>query len=299
MDRLLRKLSDSSADAVELAKSVVDSGIQSVSGLLGGVRVFSSLTAMSPDEIERDETHYVLVPIESEDAKHAIYTKRVLPPDIGVTNSLPKVRIFHLPDRSGQELIEHQLVSEHVDGNLAKAGESEFADVLDRFAEQIDRESNRVTGGLLLIGGAVAFLNPLVGLGIAAKSLLPSLGAKATQAGVDFVGGKFRKRSHEQAKLKLEKEAGKKLRKGKVEIFENPLIRSLEAVVTNPSDSYDPFLDRRNWVDEFDSHQYYTITIEAIREVYADAQQERGKRPALNELHLRWVEYLGAQAESC
>ena len=52
-----------------------------------------------------------------EEGAFAVYTKRVLPPDTGPTNSLPKARIFHVPDESGMAAIERELID-----RLARAG---------------------------------------------------------------------------------------------------------------------------------------------------------------------------------
>jgi hypothetical protein len=49
-----------------------------------------------------------------------------------------------------------------------------------KIADEIDYKSNLVSGGLLIIGGAIAITNPLLRMGGAANSLLPSLGAKLT-----------------------------------------------------------------------------------------------------------------------
>jgi hypothetical protein len=48
---------------------------------------------------------------------------------------------------------------------------------------------------LLIIGGAAAFANPIIGAGIAAKALFPSLGDKASKLGLNFDGKKLRDRS--------------------------------------------------------------------------------------------------------
>lgn len=290
MNALLQKLLDSANDAGDFAQSLGSAGLQSVNGLFEGIRVFGSLSALEDKEIERDETHYVLVPLVDPLGEYAVYTKRVLPPDVGATNSLPKARIFHLPDSSGREVLESRLVNAAVDVALGdQPVESDFADALENFANQVDKETMKISGGLILIGGAVAFANPLLGVGIAVKGLLPSIGSKASKAGVGYVSDKIRKWNSSAAISREEKKALKEVRQLKPEIYENPLIRSLEAVITNPNDEYDPAFDHRIWVDEFESHRTYSLTIEALRQVYGEAFK-RSK-----ESHLKWIHSLIAQ----
>lgn len=289
MNPFLRKVCDSAADAGALAKSIAESGVKSVSEMFHGIRVFGSMSAMTADDAQRDETHYLLVPVPGKEEGYSIYTKRILPPDVGLNNSLPKLRVFHIPDESARETMERTLVAGMVEETLGKADlGSDLADTLDKFADEIDKQTERVSGGLILIGGVVALANPLLGIGIAAKGLLPSIGAKASKAGTDFVTGKIRDWKKSSAEAKAQKEAAREVKKLKPEVFTNPMIRALDALVTNPDDSYDPFLDQRVWPDAFEHVYYYSMTVEAIREVYAEQEKTTGlemKNPAARE----WV----------
>ncbi len=290
MNKILEKLSEGASDAGALARSITDSGLRSVSEIFRGTKLFGALTASSADHLEQDETHYVLVPLLGSPDKHAIYTKRILPPDTGATNSLPKARLFHLPDETGgKELLERELISKMVSDRLEHdAGSSDFADALEKLADQIDSETNKISGGLVLIGGAVAFVNPLLGVGIAAKALLPSIGAKASKTGAEYVGNKLRDWNLSSAVSKLEKDATKEVRKLKPRIFANPILRSLEAIATHPETDHDPALDHRNWIDAFEPRHHYAVTEEAIREVYREALSTMDLR-CYRELHLDWI----------
>ena len=271
MHKILKTLTDGASDAGSLARSITDSGLRSVSEVFRGTKIFGALNASSDEHVEHDETHYVLLPLLGTRGEFAIYTKRILPPDTGATNSLPKARIFHVPDETGRELLEQKLIADIVSNKLdANVGTSELADALERVADQIDSETNRISGGLLLVGGAVAIVNPLLGIGIAAKGLLPSIGAKASKAGADYVGNKLRVWNKSSAESKLRKSTSKEIRKLKPTIYSNPIIRSLDAIATNPETDFDPAFDHRNWIDEFESLHYYTVTTEAIREVYQE-----------------------------
>jgi len=168
VNNLLKKLTDGASDAGTLARSIADSGLRSVNEVFRNMRIFGALSASSDENVEYDETHYVLVPLLGAQRKYAVYTKRILPPDTGVVNSLPKARIFHVPDETGREILERELIANIVNESLDfDAGSSEFADTLEKVADQIDSETSKISGGLMLIGGAVAFVNPVLGVGIA------------------------------------------------------------------------------------------------------------------------------------
>lgn len=289
MDTILKKLADGASDAGLLARSITESGLRSVSEVFQGTKIFGALSTSSAEHVDYDETHYLLVPLLGREKDYAIYTKRVLPPDIGVTNSLPKARIFHVPDETGKELLEQKLAASILrDKQSHDSGSSELADTLEKIADQIDHETNKISGGLLLIGGAVAVVNPLLGVGIAVKGLLPSVGAKASKAGAEYVGNKLRGWNKSSATSKLQRDAAKEVRKLKPQIYSNPIVRSLEAIVTNPETDFDPAFDHRNWIDEFESPHYYTITLEAVREVYKDVWDSLDLS-AYRDLHVRWV----------
>ena len=292
MNDLFNKLVGAANDAGALAKSLVDSGVKHVTTAFKGIRIFGSISAMPSENLERDETHYLLVPYPDPNDHYAVFSKRVLPPDTGITNSLPKVRIFHVPDKSGRKALEREIIDKAVEDAVGdEEGQSDFADRIEKFADMVDRETEKVSGGILLIGGAVALVNPLVGVGIAAQSIWPSLGTKASKFGASIFGDKLRARNKSKEEEKARKEAEKDVKKLKPEIFENPLIRHLDAVITNQSDDHDPLLQNKVWVEEFEDYRFFAVTIEAIAEVYEEVVG--GKEDFyLDPRILKWIRHL-------
>ncbi len=288
MNEFLEKLVARASSGVEYGKVLTESGVKSVREMVGKVNLFGALAANSTKEVEFDETHYVLVPMLGEGG-HAVYTKRVLPEGVGGENDLPKRRVFHVPSLKGQDIIEQELVRQLMGERFDphQAG-SDFADRMDEVADRIDRETARISGGLILIGGVVAVANPLLGVGIAAKALFPSVTGVVTKSGMGYLSGKirgFRKRSHEST---LEKVAKKEVKRLKPEIFENGILHLLAEVVTGTDSKIDPALDRRAWVDSFESVYLYDLTLEAIREVYEEGELDE----IVNESHREWVRRL-------
>jgi len=110
---------------------------------------------------------------------------------------------------------------------------SSLADRLDRIADDIDDETAKVSGGLILIGGAVALINPLLGVGIAAKALLPAVGAKAMKVGTEYIGEKLRTWSRSSAESRIRSEVVGKMSKLEPEVVANPLLRAFAMVKAN------------------------------------------------------------------
>jgi hypothetical protein len=152
---------------------------------------------------------------------------------VNLKNALPKARVFHLQDKSGMSLLENPLVPSRKKSALAdRPNESELADKLETLGEHIDRESFKITGGLLIIGGAVAFANPIIGAGLAAKALFPSLGPKASKLGLNFAGKKLRDRSEKSQVRQAKKAARAEVQQLKPELYLNPLLQDLEQAVS-------------------------------------------------------------------
>ena len=124
-----------------------------------------------------DEHHYLWVPLPAAVKGYALSQHRGLPTGASLASDLPLRGIFHLPGAGAERRLEELIL----DGRLPVAVDSDLTQRLHRIADEIDRQSGKATGGLRLIGGAVAIVNPLLGIGIAAKAIFPSQGgAKAT-----------------------------------------------------------------------------------------------------------------------
>lgn len=271
MNDLLKRLAESANDVGSFTRSLAEKGIRSVRGGWERLPLVGSLSALSAKDVDRDETHYVLVPRPR--GQWSLFTKRVLPEGIGATNSLPKARIFHVPDEAALEAIEERLVEASV---LSRRQDSEESagDRLEAMAEEFDAAANGVSGGLLLIGGAVALANPVVGVGIAISALLPAISSKVAKAGAEAMSERLRNRQE----ARMTRDAEGEVRRMKPEIFENPVLASLDVIFTPGNESYDPFLEIGIVVEAFDQFRYFQVTMEAIREVYAPDLKGEGDR---------------------
>lgn len=281
-----RKWLEAASGVGSLAADLAASGIRSVMEVVRGIPIFGSLSAMNHEVPDRDETHYLLVP-KLDGNGFSIFRKRVLPAGVGAENRLPKARIFHVPDASSKGVMERELSKVLAqEAPVMRGAGDEVADLLDRVADEIDRETPRVSGGLLIIGGVVALVNPLVGIGIAAKSLLPSLGSSVARAGSDFVVGKLRDWGRKRDEARRLTEAAREVKRLKPEVFENPVLRALDLVISQPDHAPDPFLDVRTWPDAFPHLRHYAVTREAFSEVFTRADLEQTR---LGDTQRAWV----------
>ena len=226
---------------------------------------------------------------------------RTLPPGVGPTNSLPKARVFHLHDESGVALLENLLVMSKKNETLAGLSpEPTVADHLDSLGEKIDRESFKITGGLLIIGGAVALANPFAGAGIAAKALFPSIGAKASRMGLELAGEKLRHLSEKKRDRKVEKAAKREVKNLEPELYLNPLLIQLEQAVSTSETTHDPLIANPHLVDEFPNARYLRVSVRAIVSIYEEALGHKASLQSLN-LHradLAWFDHLKGLIEA-
>lgn len=245
---MLRRIADSVTDSARAlqneAARLMGEGVQFLRGALDQIPLFAGTRAHElTASCERDETHYFLVPFAPAPAGFALNVQRALPAGTGAVNDLQKVRVFHLHDEAARGTLEDLLRSSLAAGALADlpAG-SELADRLDKMAEAIDSQTEKVTGGLLVIGGLVAIANPLLGVGIAAKALLPSVASVAGKGAVDFVSDKLRSRAESARRSAAEEKASAEIKRLKPEIFINPLLRVLHDALHPNDPPHDPFI---------------------------------------------------------
>lgn len=296
MKEIWLKMLDKASDAGDFVERVAKSGLHFLKSSVGKISLFTSTSADDTSEdLEVDESHYLLVPFRADPCGYALYSMRSLPPGVGPTNSLPKARIFHVHDQAGVRILEELLVQSRKKATLAaRPDDPEFADLLEKLGEQIDKESFKITGGLLIIGGAVAFVNPVVGIGIAAKALLPSLGAKASRLGLDLAGDKLRKRSERKRDRQAEKNAVAEVKRLKPELFLNPLLQQLEEAVSTESNAHDPLIANLSLVDSFPNPRYLRVSLQALLSVYEEPLKD--KQPAgslaLHQADLDWFDHL-------
>lgn len=299
MKFLADKIISTAQDAKNLATRLVSGGVEFLKSTVGSLPLISGTRVYeADDDLAADETHYFLVPLRTVPEGYAINVQRVLPSGCGLENDLPKRRVFHLPALAARERLEAiltaNLTKEHLSLQPKEAAHSDFADRLERVADEIDKQSNRVSGGLLVIGGVVAIANPLLGVGIAAKAIFPSLGSKITNEALKFIGGKFRASAERGVRDAAQEKAEKELERLEPVIFSNPILTLLETAVSTDDPEHDPYPQMPDPGDKPGAKRLRETTARAITQCYADVL-DAADPPTEAKLHapdIAWLRWL-------
>ncbi len=293
MKKLWDPIVETAEDAQRVASRMIDDGVAFFRGHLGKIQLFSASNAVvGAGHEDRDEQHYFLVPNRALECGYALYSIRVLPDGVGPENNLPKARVFQIPSEGSEnrlaELLIGELEAESLKGvDLA----SPLADRLEVVAEEIDRQSNLLSGGLILVGGVIAIANPLLGIGIAAKALIPGLGSKLSVHGMKHVSDWFRGRRESSVKEDAKKDARKAVSKVKPELRVNAVLGLLERALS--SEDCDPGLESLRLLDEHSQAGDYRLGVEAVTAVYQKDDLKR-LRPEVRD----WLKSLNVEGGS-
>ncbi len=221
------------------AVTALDSGLGFVQDSWNKLPFFASVTAaVQTHGVPHDEPHYFLIPYRLAPEGYTLYSTRRLPDGVAEANDLPRRRVFHLPGPGGEETLTQLMVTAELKIQQASHEEhtKEFwGDRLNTLADEIDRRSQTVTGGVLLIGGLVALSNPLLGVGIATKALLPSVGAMLSGEGLRSAADRLKKWRQQREQERQEKTEAARAKEFQEDIksipvfsITNPLLQTLE-----------------------------------------------------------------------
>ena len=270
------KIPDALQSSVSQSREAIEAGLSYVRSSVSGLPLLSSLVASQQGSNAQNETHYFLVPYRVEPCGYILFTIKRLPEGYGAVNDLPQVRVFHLPSLGAEKQIEAMIMQSLVTQlrSTEDSQELTLADRLRTMADEIDIQSKRVTGGLLIIGGIAAVVNPVVGVAIMAKALLPSLGAAASREGLRHAASKLtawntsRKENALQGQAKATYKTG-----GDVCALVNPLLQALEKTIDTPAEQFDPLVDfdfDSFHMDGWDAWEILKLSCHAVTEVYSD-----------------------------
>jgi hypothetical protein len=140
--------------------------------------------------------------------------------------------------------------------------------------EEIDRQSHWVTGGLIVIGGVVAVANPLLGIGIAAKALLPEIGGKLAKFGMGAAAESLRRVGDSLRSGLARREAEAAVKRMKPELVVDPVLSFLDRMLAGGPES-DPELEELSRLPEWWRDRDQRMTFAAAAEVWADGPWQR------------------------
>jgi hypothetical protein len=226
MIKYLKKGKSLLSSTAEKLTSEVSSGIELVKGAIDGLPVLMSFERSSDYDVKFDEKHYFIIPYKCSEVGFSLHTMRHLPISVPEINDLPKRRVFHFPNPYYEaSLREHML---HSARELVEEQSSGRLNTLEKLANDIDALDSKLTYGMLLVGGLAAIANPVVGIGIAAKALLPSATGLLTKYGLRPVGEKFSQSQFNKEIKGAELSVSKEFSESNTIKVVNPILQELE-----------------------------------------------------------------------
>ncbi len=257
--------------APNAAQAWAKSGLSYLQSTVGSLRLFSSTRIDSAvGNPAQDETHYILIPTPD---GYVLAERRRLPEGVGTVNSLPKVRIFHVHDPAGVVVLEEQLLGKLAKERVQEPGlDADLAKRLETIGEEIDRQSFWVTGGLVVVGSAVAIANPLLGIGIAAKALLPELGSKLTKFGLGAAADSVRRMGNSWRERSARNAAASDIRRLRPQVMVDPVLAFIDEQVALGAKA-DPTMRELERLPEWWRQRDQRLTMTVASEVLSESRQ--------------------------
>jgi hypothetical protein len=273
----------------------VDDGISLVTNMVNGLPLFMSVERSKDMEQKFDEKHYFIIPLHGTDLGFSLHTMRVLPEGAPPINTLPKRRVFHFPNEYYEGTLNAHMLESAKD--LANATTKDNVSSLEALANKIDALDSKFTFGMLVIGSIAAVFNPLIGAGIAAKAVLPSISGLLANHGLRPLGEKLTQAQAEKKAKEAEKNVLKQFSEANTLKVTNPLLRQLEYVLRTDETQYDPLFDpdlSYGNIPELGTAGWRNLTEVAIYHVYKDIIENPAEHVAarLGPEDVRWLQLM-------
>jgi hypothetical protein len=256
-------------------------------------------------EQQYDEKHYFLIPYRLSDVDYTFYSMRVLPDGVAPINDLPKKRIFHFPNEHSESLVEEILLRQLRQNyaEVERPSSTTLGDRLIEVADEIDKVDGKITKGMLLIGGLVALVNPIVGAGFAATSLIPGLGASLSKFGLKNLGQKWNDKQLADELLQAEKKVLGEFKGANTDYIVNPILRELEIALNTDESQHDPsksFDFRCFHFDSEDNARLTNLTFRVITNTYHDLldDEKLHAQAHLGPEDIRWLRAVAKTVEN-
>ena len=287
--KAVRLAADKTTDELAVSYSIVKEKVN-------GLPIFVSIEKSNKFSGEQyDEKHYLVIPFELSDYKFALHTMRCLPNGVPEINNLPKRRIFHFPNEHSEEMLK---------GYMRQSAEEKVNDIthhnpsgLESLANQIDSLDKKLTYGMLLVGGLAAIVNPLLGVGIAAKALFPGVGSIINKYGLRSTGEKITEYQREKSIKEAEEHIEAEFESANTLQVINPILQELELTLRTTESQHDPLTGpslANGSIPELDGDRWRELTEIAICHVYQEAYETPSlhKKANLGPENLRWLKMM-------
>ena len=275
----------------EKVTAEVGERVSMFSETVNGLPIFVSKEASSTYEVEYDEKHYFVIPYKLAETGFSLHTLRCLPPSVTELNDLPKRRIFHLPNEHYESSLRNYLLRSAQE--LAVFNRGEEISTIKELADNIDALDNKITYGMLLVGGIAAFFNPLVGAGKAIKALTPGASSLLNKYGLKPLGEKLSKRQMEQAVKQAENHVLQQFASSSTLKVVNPILQELELALRTTEKEHDPLTDfslADGIIPALDNERWRELIETAVYHVYEEVLHDPSQydKAGLGQEDIRW-----------
>lgn len=257
--------------------------------------VLVSFERLKKANVAYDEKHYFVIPFHACETGFSLHTMRSLPAHVPEINDLPKRRIFHFPNEHYETTLRVHMV------NTAKIiacdTQAQNISTLESLANDIDALDTKLTYGMLIVGGIAAIFNPLIGAGIAAKAVLPSVSGLLTNYGLRPLGEKStQSQLKKQAKV-AEQNVLKQFSEANTLRVINPILHQLEYALNTNEIEYDPLVDPNlsdGSIPELKDESWRKLTEKAVYHVYDEIVEDANKHKMaqLGPEDIRWLQLM-------
>lgn len=295
MKDFLRKAKNSINQKVTSFTNELDVGMSLVKKVIGGLPVLVSLERVDDKTENYDEKHYFVIPFHLSDSKFSLHTMRSLPEGAPEVNDLPKRRVFHFPNEHYEETLRQFML----EAARSAAYESHSNDIssIEKLADEIDILDSKLTYGMLFVGGLAAIFNPLIGVGIAAKALLPSVSGLFNRYGLRPIGEKATRSQIEQRAKEAEQSVLKQFSESTTLKVINPILNELEFALRTTEEQHDPLSDPNlasAQLTELENSDWRKLTERAVYDVYKEVLNDNKLHAGANlgPEDIRWLNVL-------
>jgi hypothetical protein len=291
----IEKTKKAVVSTIDSLRSEMDTGVRMVKSVVDGLPIFVSLERGQQDSINYDEKHYFVIPYHLSNSGFSLHTMRSLPNNVLEVNDLPKRRVFHFPNEHYEGTLRIYMIN--AARNMAYESSSLNISPLEKLADDIDSLDSKLTYGMLLVGGIAAIFNPLIGAGIAAKAVLPSLSGMLTKHGLKPLGEKATLAQIEKKAKEAEEHVLNQFSESTTLKVINPILNELEFALRTSEAEHDPLWDpnlANGSITELDSEDWRNLTELAICHVYKEVLKDKSlhEKARLGPEDLRWLEVL-------
>jgi len=272
-----------------------NSGVDVVKGAIGELPVLISFERSSDCDVEYDEKHYFIIPFKLSDTGFVLHTMRYLPESVPEINDLPKRRVFHFPNEYYEGSLRQYMLDSARELVVDKSDKS--SNTLEKLADDIDALDNKLTYGMLLVGGLTALVNPVAGAAIAAKAVLPGVSTVLTKYGLRPAGKKLNQSQLNKQVKDAEAQVLEQFSESNTTKVVNPILQELEYALSTSAELHDPLTDPNlasGSIPELDGEYWRSLTERAVYHVYKDVYDDPSthKAASLGPEDIRWFDVL-------